>query len=148
MTYVRRYPPTDFTTPTSAEYFKALLDWADTRDDSERSVRRIIGVPEKNGVPEPAMLDWIRDHHAATKDIRNYEIAVLPWHTTADGLNMALMDQHTAFVAFSGGSRQKLNGFSVADPTFTAYFIRHFDQLWAQLDPLDVFLRQLGSTQS
>jgi transcriptional regulator with XRE-family HTH domain len=145
VTYVRQYPPTVFTTPASAEYFATILAWARQETESQRSVRRVIGVPHKEGVPDPAMLTWIRRHREETADILNYEANVLPWHTAGDGLNIALVDEDVAFLAFSGGGRQKLNGFSVADPTFVGYFIRHFDQLWATLEPLDDYLRRIGS---
>ena len=79
-------------------------------------------------------------HRAETQQVLNYEARVLPWHTSADGLNMALLDESVAFLAFSGGGRQKLNGFSVQDATFVKYFLAHFDQLWYGLEPLENYL--------
>jgi len=144
LTYVRQHPPTDFTTSASAEYFAAVLAWAGAQDDSQRSVRRIIGVPHKDGAPDQTMLTWIRQHRDETQDILNYEATVLPWHTAGDGLNMALIDEDVAFLAFSGGGRQKLNGFCIENPTFVGYFIRHFDQLWSSLLPWETYLGAIG----
>ncbi|MEU7560307.1 helix-turn-helix domain-containing protein [Streptomyces eurythermus] len=140
VTYTRRYPPTQYTTPASAQYFRTILDWASEDSDDERSVRRIIGIPERDGVPDSDMLSWARRHHEESKHILTYEAGVLRWTAAADGLNMALIDDSVVFLAFSGGPRQKLNGFSVEDPTFMSYFAAYFDQLWAALQPLEKYL--------
>ncbi|MRH93088.1 hypothetical protein GFY24_37675 [Nocardia sp. SYP-A9097] len=141
VTYLRRHPPTMFTSPASAAYFAAILDWARECDAGERSARRVIAVPPTGIGPEPAMLGWLRRHHDETEGLLNYEASVFEWGATADGVNMALLDDDVAFLAFSGGSRQKLNGFSVADPTFVEYFIRYFEQLWSASRPLEAYLR-------
>ncbi|MFD0210627.1 hypothetical protein ACFVH9_16185 [Streptomyces hirsutus] len=140
VTYTRRYPPTQYTTPASAAYFKAILDWAGEDSDDERSVRRIIGVPERDGRPDADMFAWARQHYDDTRHILTYEASVLRWTATADGLNMALIDDSVVFLAFSGGPRQKLNGLSIEDPTFMTYFAAYFDQLWAALTPLGTYL--------
>lgn len=148
VTYVRRSPPTHYTSSASADYFQAVLDWArasDCSDDTQRSVRRIIGIRENNGIPDPGLLGWAWQHHDETSDILNYEARVLRWQVAADGLNMALLDDRVAFLAFSDGSRQKLNGFSIEDPTFLHYFVGYFDQLWHNLVPLDDYLGDMGS---
>ena len=146
VTYIRRHPPTHYISAASAEYFAAILDWARAAvdEDSERTVRRIIGVPEIAGTPDPVMLDWVRDHHAETAGLLNYEVTILRWSTGADGQNMALIDDSTAFLAFSGGFRQKLNGSSVKDPTFLSYYAAYFDQLWHGLVPIQTYLDQVG----
>ncbi|PNE32052.1 hypothetical protein AF335_20085 [Streptomyces eurocidicus] len=143
VTYTRRYPPTQYTTRASAEYFRTILDWAGEDSDDERSVRRIIGIPERDGLPDRDMLSWARQHHQDSKHILNYEANVLRWTAAADGLNMALIDDSVVFLAFSGGSRQRLNGFSVEDPTFMSYFAAYFDQLWAGLRPLGAYLAEV-----
>jgi transcriptional regulator with XRE-family HTH domain len=140
VTYTRRYPPTQYTTRASAEYFEAIMAWAGEDSDDERCVRRIIGVPEQGGVPDRDMLSWARGHHEATRHILNYEATVLRWTAAADGLNMALIDDSVVFLAFSGGPRQKLNGLSVRDSTFMSYFAAYFDQLWAAVQPLGAYL--------
>ncbi|MGW1902656.1 helix-turn-helix domain-containing protein [Streptomyces hirsutus] len=140
VTYTRRYPPTQYTTPASAAYFKAILDWAGEDSDDERSVRRIIGVPERDGRPDADMFAWARQHYDDTRHILTYEASVLRWTAAADGLNMALIDDSVVFLAFSGGPRQKLNGLSIEDPTFMTYFAAYFDQLWAALTPLGTYL--------
>ncbi|MBA2951034.1 helix-turn-helix transcriptional regulator [Streptomyces himalayensis] len=143
VTYTRRYPPTQYTTRASAEYFQAILEWAAEESDDERCVRRIIGVPEQGGVPDKDMLAWARRHHEDTSHLLNYEANVLRWMAPADGLNMALVDDNAVFLAFSGGSRQRLNGFSVEDPTFMSYFAGYFEQLWAALQPLSTYLEEI-----
>ncbi|MER7468334.1 helix-turn-helix transcriptional regulator [Streptomyces sp. NPDC097981] len=142
VTYTRRYPPTQYTTRASAEYFRAILDWAGEDSDDERSVRRIIGIPEHNGLPDRDMFSWARQHHEDSEHILNYEANVLRWTAAADGLNMALIDDSVVFLAFSGGPRQRLNGFSVEDPTFMTYFAAYFDQLWASLQSLGTYLSE------
>ncbi|MFF7725280.1 helix-turn-helix domain-containing protein [Streptomyces sp. NPDC008001] len=146
VTYMRRYPPTQYTTPASAAYFEAVLGWAGEDSEDERCVRRIIGIPEHGGTPDGDMLDWARRHHEDSKGILNYEASVLRWPVAADGLNMALIDDSVVFLAFSGGPRQKLNGFIVEDPTFMSYFASYFEQLWAALQPLGAYLQELDGT--
>ncbi|MDR3079984.1 MAG: helix-turn-helix transcriptional regulator [Streptomyces sp.] len=143
VTYTRRYPPTQYTTRASADYFKAILDWAAAESEDQRSVRRVIGIPEQGGVPDRDMLAWARQHHQDSKHILNYEASVQRWPVAADGLNMALIDDNVVFLAFSGGPRQRLNGLSVEDPTFMSYFAAYFDQLWASLLPLSTYLGDL-----
>ncbi len=140
VTYIRRHPPTLFTSPASADYFSAILHWAKECGDQQRSARRIIGAPTVEGALEPTMSAWLREHHADTADLLSYEAVVFEWPVSADGLNMALIDEEVAFLAFSGGSRQKLNGFSVANGAFVAYFIRYFEQLWSAARPLGEYL--------
>ncbi|MFD8220832.1 helix-turn-helix domain-containing protein [Streptomyces sp. NPDC059697] len=143
VTYTRRYPPTQYTTRASADYFKAILDWASEDSDDERSVRRIIGIPECDGQPDSDMFSWARQHYTDSKHILTYEANVLRWTAAADGLNMALIDDSVVFLAFSGGPRQKLNGLSIEDPTFMTYFAAYFDQLWAALQPLGTYLSEV-----
>ncbi|MCX5399064.1 helix-turn-helix transcriptional regulator [Streptomyces sp. NBC_00102] len=144
VTYTRRYPPTQYTTPASADYFRAILDWAGEDSADERSVRRIIGIPERDGRPDGDMLDWAREHHEETRGILTYEANAMRWNAAADGLNMALIDDSVVFLAFSGGPRQKLNGLSIEDPMFMSYFAAYFDQLWAALPPLGTYLDEVA----
>ncbi|WP_150242173.1 helix-turn-helix domain-containing protein [Streptomyces albofaciens] len=140
VTYTRRYPPDQYTTKASADYFADILAWAREDTEDQRSVRRIIGIPETDGVPDKDVLAWARRHRAETDDILNYEASVLRWTAAADGLNMALIDDSVVFLAFSGGARQKLNGFSVQDRTYMSYFAAYFEQLWTPLQPLGAYL--------
>ncbi|AJE86361.1 hypothetical protein SLNWT_5985 [Streptomyces albus] len=148
VTYTRRYPPTQYTTRASADYFRTILDWAGEESDDERSVRRIIGIPERDGLPDRDMFSWARQHHEDSKDILNYEANVLRWTPAADGLNMALIDDSVVFLAFSGGPRQRLNGFSVEDPMFMTYFAAYFEQLWAALQPLGAYLGEADGSRT
>ncbi|MFB7515188.1 helix-turn-helix domain-containing protein [Streptomyces sp. NPDC056144] len=141
VTYTRRYPPDQTATPASRRYFAAVQEWAAADSEDERAVRRIIGVPERDGVPDPDVLAWARRHHAETGGVLNYEAAVLRWTAaSADGLNMALIDDSLAFLAFSGGPKQRLNGFMVEHPRFMRYFAAYFDQLWTALPSLAHYL--------
>ncbi|WP_021594067.1 helix-turn-helix domain-containing protein [Actinomadura welshii] len=144
VTYTRRYPPTSFATRASAEYFDAVLRWASEESEDERSVRRIIGIPEQQGVPDPDVLEWARHHYAETKSILNYEASVLRWTAPADLINMALIDYDRVILAFSGGPRQKLNGLRVENPIFFSYFASYFEQLWAVLQPLGAYLEEIS----
>ncbi|MFF7368603.1 helix-turn-helix domain-containing protein [Streptomyces tricolor] len=148
VTYTRRYPPTQYTTRASAEYFRTILNWAGQDSDDERSVRRIIGIPERAGRPDRDMLSWVRQHHDDSRHILNYEASVLRWTAAADGLNMALIDDSVVFLAFSGGPRQRLNGFSVEDRTFMTYFAAYFEQLWATLQPLGAYLGDIDGRKT
>ncbi|MFF1484739.1 helix-turn-helix domain-containing protein [Streptomyces sp. NPDC058319] len=145
-TYIRRYPPTQYTTPAAAAYFETILNWAREPAEDERSVRRIIGIPGQDGCLDPEILKWVRRHHDETGNVLNYEATAMLWSPNADGLNMALIDDNVVFLAFSGGPRQKLNGFSVSDRTFMTYFAAYFDQLWLALKPLSTFLEDLDGS--
>ncbi|MEU5694181.1 helix-turn-helix transcriptional regulator [Actinosynnema sp. NPDC020468] len=141
VTYIRQHPPTQYTSEAAARYFATMLEWASK--PGARSVRRIIGVRSTDGQPERLMADWLRQHFAATRDVLNYEARVMAWSPRADGLNMALLDDSTTFLAFSGRARQGLSGLSVESPVFLRYFSEHFEQLWAPLTPLDDYLADL-----
>ncbi|MER6010151.1 helix-turn-helix transcriptional regulator [Streptomyces bluensis] len=143
VTYTRRFPPDQYRAKASADYFEAILDWARQDAEDERSVRRIIGIPELDGVPDRDVLAWAREHRDKTIGILNYEASVLRWTARADGLNMALVDDDVVFLAFSGGVRQKLNGFSVKDHTFMSYFSSYFEQLWTSLPSLGEYLDEV-----
>jgi Helix-turn-helix domain len=146
VTYIRRYPPDQYTTTAASEYFQTVLAWAAEKvDDEQRTVRRIIGVPQLDGVSDPDVLRWLRDHHEETRRILTYEIRILPWDADADGLNMALIDDSVAFLAFSGGPRQRLNGFSVEDPRFLGYFAGYFEQLWSGTKQIDAYLQRASA---
>ena len=54
-------------------------------------------------------------------------------------------DSTTAFLAFSGGARQKLNGVSLSDSAFMGYFTAYSDQQWTSLPSLGAYLEQLDS---
>ena len=145
LTYIRRYPPNQYTTTAASEYFRAVLAWAAEDVDDERTVRRIIGVPQPDGVLDPDVLTWLREHRDQTRRILTYEVRILPWEADADGLNMALIDDSIAFLAFSGGPRQRLNGFSVEDPRFLGYFAGYFEQLWAGTKQIDPYLNRTST---
>ena len=143
-TYVRASPPTQYASKESSSYFAAVLAWARRAQEQggERFVRRIVGMPEIHGSPDTQMFSWLNEHHEETADLLTYEVRVLRWPCSADWQNMALIDESIAFLAFSGGSKQRLNGFSVKDPTFLGYYADHFDQLWHALPSIDSYLRQ------
>jgi len=87
------------------------------------------------------MLRWMQAHHKETENIHNYEARVIRWTSSGDGLNMALFDRDTSFLAISGqGGRQHLSGFSVTSDRFIVYLASYFDQLWTTLEPLGRFL--------
>jgi|GEM_PF-2527213 len=132
VTYIRRHPPEHYTSEAAARYFAAVLDWA--RCPGARSVRRIIGVSNRE------MRKWTERHYEETKDIRNYDARVINWELRADGLNMALFDDSTVFLAFSGVASQELSGFRVDSPEFLRYFVGYFDQLWACGVPLETYV--------
>ncbi|MFF0357289.1 MULTISPECIES: helix-turn-helix domain-containing protein [unclassified Nocardia] len=139
-TYLRAHPPTSFASSASADYFEAVLDWARSCGNEQRSARRVIAAPTRNGVVVPSMLDWLRSHRDQTAGILSYEANVIDWSAVVDGVSMALLDDTVAFLAFSGGGRQKLNGFSVTDRNFVGYYIVNFEQMWSASTPLAEFL--------
>jgi transcriptional regulator with XRE-family HTH domain len=140
VTYVRRRPPDHYTSEAAAAYFKAVLDWA--RQPGARSVRRIIGIPNNE------MRDWAIQHYEETRDIRNYDARVVRWGLEADGINMALFDDSTAFLAFSGVASQELSGFRVDSVEFLRYFVGYFDQLWACGTALEQYATTQGDASS
>jgi transcriptional regulator with XRE-family HTH domain len=139
LTYVRRHPPSHWGAPEVAEYFSTVLDWARDHSGEGASARRIIGVPERDGTPEPAYLQWLLDHQRETADIYAYEARVMPWTASCAWHNTGLVDDSVTFLSFSGAGRQQLTGFSVEGPAFLRYFADSFDQAWGALEPLDVY---------
>ncbi|MCX5367974.1 helix-turn-helix domain-containing protein [Streptomyces sp. NBC_00015] len=140
LTYVRLHPPTQWGSTEPASYYATVLQWA--RDNSAEcaSVRRIIGVPERKGVPKATYFEWLRQHQEEVKDLYTYEARVMPWSASCAWYNMGLIDDTVTFLSFSGAGRRQLTGFSVDNPQFLAYFADSFDQAWGALEPLDAYV--------
>lgn len=122
-TYIRRHPPSYYTSDAAAKYFQAVLDWA--REPGARSVRRILCVPNAE------MYEWAIQHEAETREIRNYEVRVVPWQLDADSFNLALMDDSISFIAFSGTAFQDLSGLEAFSEKLNRRFTDYFEQFWA-----------------
>lgn len=139
LTYVRLHPPGQWVDSEVTAYYETLLQWA--RETSESaSVRRIIGVPERDGVPPPAYLAWLQEHQEEVRDLYTYEARVMSWNSSCAWHNTALIDDSVTFLSFSGAGRQQLTGFSVEGPVFLAYFASIFDRAWGALRTLDEYV--------
>ncbi|MFF9156123.1 hypothetical protein ACF1AB_28290 [Streptomyces sp. NPDC014846] len=140
LTYVRLHPPNHWGAAEVTEYYSTVLQWARDHSGEGASVRRIIGVPERDGTPRPDYLRWLHEHHAEVRDVYAYEARVMPWTSSCTWHNTGLMDDSVTFLAFSGVGRQQLTGFSVEGADFLAYFADSFDQAWGALEPLDTYV--------
>jgi len=129
VTYARQYPPSEVSTPESAKYFAAMLDWAE--GPGARSVKRIFGVPTAESRPRRRVLEFLRSHLAEIerRELKNYQARVYEYTAQADGLNMALFDEDVAFLAISGFSAPDLTGLRIDNKKYTQYLVKHFDQL-------------------
>jgi hypothetical protein len=132
VTYLRLLPPPGFHSPEADSYFQYGLKWA--RGDSHKEFRRIFGVP-----PGGAMLEWLRTHHAETRSIPNYSVRVIPWSLGVDGLNVALIDDKTVFLALTGEGQQ-MRGLSFGTPEAIGYFTEYYNRLWSGAEPLASFV--------
>jgi hypothetical protein len=132
LTYIRRFPPSHYTTQAAATYFQTVLDWA--REPGARSVRRILAISTDE------MRQWAVQHLAETREIRNYEARAVPWEIKADSFNLALMDDATVFIAFSGTAFQELSGLKVSSAKLLAHFLDYFNQVWSSGTPLQNYL--------
>ncbi|QKV90751.1 helix-turn-helix domain-containing protein [Streptomyces sp. NA02950] len=140
LTYVRLHPPTQWGSTEPTSYYDTVLQWA--RDNSAEcaSVRRIIGVPERKGVPRATYFEWLRQHQDEVTDLYTYEARVMPWSASCAWYNRGLIDDTVTFLSFSGAGRRQLTGFSVDNPQFLAHFADSFDQAWGALEPLDAYV--------
>lgn len=136
LVYVRQYPPSQYTSAEAADYFASVLDWAARPGVS---VRRIVGVPLRRGVPDKSILDWLRED-GSTQKAFNFEVRIFEWDAQADGLSLAIFDDAPVFLAFSGRARQNLYGRSVADPDFARDYIDYFEQLWPGIRSIEEYL--------
>ncbi|MBZ3907175.1 helix-turn-helix domain-containing protein [Streptomyces griseiscabiei] len=140
LTYVRLHPPGHWLASEAAVYFETVVRWAKEHAGGSASVRRIIGVPERDGVPPPAFLAWLREHQAEVRDVYSYEARVIPWHHTCAWHNTGLLDDSITFLSFAGVGRQQLTGLSVESPLFLSHYATVFDQAWGALRPLDEYM--------
>lgn len=140
LTYLRHVPPVQITSQEAADYFAAVLEWA--RQPGHRSALRIISAPMSGQAPEPIMLNWIKSHYVDVQEVLNYDVRILPWMPRGDGLNMALFDEDTVFVAVSGESRQHVNGLTLSGRRVHQYFADHFTQLWHNAEPIQSFVQK------
>ncbi|MFM9557002.1 MULTISPECIES: helix-turn-helix domain-containing protein [Streptomyces] len=145
LTYVRVHPPGQWLNAEADAYYKTVLEWAKEHADGSASVRRIIGVPERDGVPVPSYLAWLREHQAEVRDVYAYEARVMSWNNSCSWHNTGLLDDSVTFLSFSGAGRQQLAGLSVENPVFLAHYASIFDQSWGALQPLDEYVARQGS---
>ncbi|MFI5798378.1 helix-turn-helix domain-containing protein [Streptomyces sp. NPDC051677] len=145
LTYVRLHPPAQWGSAEPASYYDTVLQWA--RDNSAEcaSVRRIIGVPERKGVPRAAYFEWLRQHQEDVKDLYTYEARVMPWSASCGWYNIGLIDKSVSYLSFSGAGRQQLTGFRIENAKFLAYFADSFDQAWSALEPLEAYVARHSS---
>lgn len=152
LTYLRLHPPGQWVAPEAAAYYATVLRWARERAGESAgesaSVRRIIGVPERDGVPQPTYLAWLREHQAEVRDLYTYEARVMSWNSSCAWHNSALMDDSVTFLSFSGAGRQQLIGVSVDGPVFLAHFASIFDRAWGALQPLDEYVARQDRSSS
>jgi hypothetical protein len=137
VTYIRRAPPSDFASREAKAYFDFVLEWA--KNSPNHTVRRIICVPD-NRMLDNRMLLWAQSHYEETKSIPNYEVRVVESTIEADALNLALIDNMTVFLAFSGETEQDMRGLSLKSDEAFKYFDAYYNQLWAAGKPLSRFL--------
>ncbi|MFI1567191.1 helix-turn-helix domain-containing protein [Streptomyces sp. NPDC020490] len=140
LTYLRLHPPSQWASPDVTAYYETVLRWAREHAGESASVRRIIGVPEREGVPKPAYLGWLLEHQAEVRDVYAYEARVMSWNNACGWHNFSIMDDSVIHLSFSGVGRQQLSGFSVEGPVFLSYFAAIFDRAWGALQPLDEYV--------
>jgi hypothetical protein len=128
LTYFRHTPPTAFTQEKSRHYFQSVLDWAE--EEHSRCVRRVIGVHSDE------MRTWVHKHWQETRNTANYEARIIEYGGKPDMFNMALIDDRSVYLAFSGPTNQSMSGLSIDDPRACQYFSRYYDQNWALAEPL------------
>jgi hypothetical protein len=143
VTYIRQFPPA-IHSKAAKEYFSGLLTWA--ASDNTRQLRRVIGVPTIDGKPNSEFLRWVKSHNDETESIHNYEKRILTWTNEADGLNMAIMDESTSFIAVSDAGRTYLWGGRIQSRNLNEMLRFYFDQLWHNLEPIEKYLSRIGST--
>jgi hypothetical protein len=134
VTYIRRSPPSDFASREAKAYFDFVLEWAKRSPD--RTLRRIICIPDDR------MPVWARSHYDETKNIPHYKVRIVEWRIEADALNLALIDNTTVFLAFSGETEQDMRGLSLRSDQALNYFDIYYSQLWSAGKPLHRFLDQ------
>lgn len=134
-TFIRHRPPAYFlgftdeeTSRAASAYFDGILRWSDL--PGPRSVRRIICTPNAE------MKDWAEQFRRETARFSRHEIRVVEWSLAADAVNMAIFDHSVAFLAFTAGAAQQLNGFRIDDPDFVRCSVGHFEQLWSEAQKL------------
>ncbi|KUN89824.1 hypothetical protein AQJ66_01750 [Streptomyces bungoensis] len=140
LTYVRLHPPDHWVADEVIAYYGTVLQWAREHSGEGGSVRRIIGVPERDGLPRAAYLRWLREHQAEVGDLYAYEARVMPWTAACAWHNAGLVDDSVTFLSFSGAGRQQLKGFSVEGAAFQAYFAESFDRAWGALESLEAYV--------
>jgi len=130
-TFIRHRPPAYFldftdeeTSRAASAYFDGILRWSDL--PGPRSARRIICTPNAE------MKDWAEQFRRETARFSRHEIRVVEWSLAADAINMAIFDDSVAFLAFTTGAAQQLNGFRIDDPDFVRCSVGHFEQLWSE----------------
>ncbi|MGQ0778876.1 MAG: helix-turn-helix domain-containing protein [Pseudonocardiales bacterium] len=145
LTYIRQYPPSDVSSPEAAQYFAAILEWAEL--PGVRSVNRIFAVPTARALARRNMLDYLRQHLAEieVKKLKNYQARVFEYSALGDGLNMAVFDQDVSMLTVSGHGPQNLTGMRVDNARFATYLVSYFDQLLLGSELLPEYLDRIDA---
>lgn len=136
LTHIRDHPPKDFGTEAE-EYAESVANWL--REDSDHSARRIISANS------PAMLEWARALAKLQQSLPAYHIRVVDWSINAPALNMAIVDGRAVFLALTGDTVERTNGFAIEDERTAEYFTDYYSVLWhAGVDLQEFMTKQLS----
>lgn len=134
VSYFRGSPPTNFTQDEAKDYFAEVLSWA--KDNPSRAVRRIICVDTDE------MRTWIDQHLDETAGIANYEARIISGLGNIDLLNVAILDNHLVYLAFSGPTGQHMSGMSMEGPRACEYFKEYYDKVWSNAKPMKDWIEE------
>lgn len=136
LTHIRDHPPKAFGAEAE-EYAESVASWL--REDANHSARRIISVNS------PAMLEWAKHLAKLQQNLPTYHIRVVDWSINAPALNMAVVDSRAVFLALTGDTVERTNGFAIEDETTAEYFTDYYSVLWhAGVDLQEYLKKQLA----
>lgn len=130
-TYFRPAPPTVLTSQESKDYFEEVMKFARHKG----TVRRIIGVSNS------AMAHWCAEQQSRVASHPRYSIRVLRTDgQRVEPMSVALIDDETMYMAFSGPTDQQLGGIREDAPKLAQFHQNRFDQLWERGVNLEEFI--------
>ena len=93
------------------------------------------------------MAAWLINHHAETKDVKNYKIRVEHFTGNVDQIGISIIDNRLVYLALSGDGTS-MTGHKLETPEAIQAFREHFLQRWANSEPIEDYARRVAASET
>jgi len=129
LTHVQTDPPDSFGSNAVDEYYSRTEQWIENHPDGK--VRRIITISNES------LYEWARYLLDLTEEYEKFRVRVCTWESEFPMINMALLDDETAYFALTFGHAQDTRCLRINDSEVVEVYERYFNYMWQESDELD-----------